>query len=71
MFELISKRDVMVVTLAIVVVVGFFAGLVSLVFIHLDKTSGSYELLYMAFGALTMKFGTVIDYFFGSSDKKD
>ena len=63
-----GKRDQAVVVLAAVIVVGFFAGLISLVFVHLDKGSGAYELLYMAFGALTMKFGTVVDFFFGSSD---
>jgi len=63
-----GKRDHAVVVLAAVIVVGFFAGLISLVFVHLDKGSGAYELLYMSFGALTMKFGTVVDFFFGSSD---
>ena len=64
-----GKKDNAVTILAGIIVFGFFAGLVSLVFVHLDKGSGAYELLYMAFGALTMKFGTVVDYFFGSSDK--
>ena len=64
-----GKKDNAVTILAEVIVFGFFAGLISLVFVHLDKGSGAYELLYMAFGALTMKFGTVVDYFFGSSDK--
>lgn len=64
-----GKRDKAVVVLAAVIVIGFFAGLISLVFVHLDKGSGAYELLYMAFGALTMKFGTVVDFFFGASDK--
>ena len=64
-----GKRDKAVVVLAAVIVIGFFAGLISLIFVHLDKGSGAYELLYMAFGALTMKFGTVVDFFFGSSDK--
>ena len=64
-----GKRDKAVVVLAAVIVIGFFAGLISLIFVHLDKGIGAYELLYMAFGALTMKFGTVVDFFFGSSDK--
>ena len=64
-----GKKDNAVTILAGVIVFGFFAGLISLVFVHLDKGSGVYELLYMCFGALTMKFGTVVDYFFGSSDK--
>lgn len=64
-----GKKDNAVTILAGVIVFGFFVGLVSLVFVHLDKGSGAYELLYMCFGALTMKFGTVVDYFFGSSDK--
>ena len=64
-----GKKDNAVTILAGVIVFGFFTGLISLVFVHLDKGSGAYELLYMAFGALTMKFGTVVDYFFGSSDK--
>ena len=65
-----GKRDKAVVILAGVIVVGFFAGLISLVFVTLDKGSGAYELLYMAFGALTMKFGTVVDFFFGASDNE-
>lgn len=64
-----GKRDYALITLAVVIVVGFFAGLVSLVFVTLDKGSGTYELLYMMFGALIAKFGTVVDYFFGASDK--
>lgn len=64
-----GKKDNAVTILAGIIVFGFFAGLISLVFVHLDKGSGAYELLYMCFGALTMKFGTVVDYFFGSSDK--
>ena len=64
-----GKRDKAVIVLAGVIVIGFFVGLISLVFVHLDKGSGAYELLYMAFGALTMKFGTVVDFFFGASDK--
>lgn len=63
-----GKKDNTVTILAGVIVIGFFAGLISLVFVHLDKGSGTYELLYMMFGALIAKFGTVIDYFFGSSD---
>ena len=64
-----GKKDNTVTILAGVIVIGFFAGLISLVFVHLDKGSGTYELLYMMFGALIAKFGTVIDYFFGSSDR--
>lgn len=64
-----GKRDYALISLAVVIVIGFFAGLVSLVFVTLDKGSGTYELLYMMFGALITKFGTVVDYFFGSSDK--
>ena len=64
-----GKRDYALITLAVVIVVGFFAGLVSLVFVTLDKGSGTYELLYMMFGALIAKFGTVVDYFFGASNK--
>lgn len=63
-----GKKDHTVTILAGVIVLGFFAGLISLIFIHLDKGSGTYELLYMMFGALIAKFGTVIDYFFGSSE---
>lgn len=64
-----GKKDNTITILAGVIVIGFFAGLISLVFVHLDKGSGTYELLYMMFGALIAKFGTVIDYFFGASDK--
>ena len=67
----IGKRDYSVTLLAGIIVFGFFAGLVSLIFMQLDKGSGTYELLYMMFGALIAKFGTVIDYFFGSSNKVD
>lgn len=65
-----GKRDYALITLAAVIVIGFFAGLVSLVFVTLDKGSGTYELLYMMFGALVTKFGTVVDYFFGASETK-
>ena len=65
-----GKRDYALIALAAVIVIGFFAGLVSLVFITLDKGSGTYELLYMMFGALVIKFGTVVDYFFGASETK-
>lgn len=65
-----GKKDSTVTVLAGVIVIGFFAGLVSLIFVTLAKDSGTYELLYMMFGALIAKFGTVIDYFFGSSDTK-
>ena len=65
-----GKKDNTITILAGVIVIGFFAGLISLVFVHLDKGSGTYELLYMMFGALIAKFGTVIDYFFGSSETK-
>ena len=65
-----GKKDNTVTILAGVIVIGFFAGLISLVFVHLDKGSGTYELLYMMFGALIAKFGTVIDYFFGASETK-
>ena len=65
-----GKKDNTVTILAGVIVIGFFTGLISLVFVHLDKGSGTYELLYMMFGALIAKFGTVIDYFFGASETK-
>lgn len=65
-----GKKDNTVTILAGVIVIGFFAGLVSLVFVTLDKGSGTYELLYMMFGALVLKFGTVVDYFFGASETK-
>ena len=65
-----GKKDNTVTVLAGVIVIGFFAGLISLVFVTLDKGSGTYELLYMMFGALIAKFGTVIDYFFGASETK-
>lgn len=65
-----GKKDNTVIILAGVIVLGFFAGLISLIYIQLDKGSGTYELLYIMFGALVAKFGTVIDYFFGASDTK-
>ena len=65
-----GKKDNTVTILAGVIVIGFFSGLISLVFVTLDKGSGTYELLYMMFGALVIKFGTVVDYFFGASETK-
>lgn len=64
-----GKRDLAVLLLASVIVIGFFAGLISLIYVTLDKGSGTYEIIYMMFGALIAKFGTVVDYFFGASDK--
>ena len=55
--------------LACSIVIAFFASILALIFITLDKQSGTYELLLMLFGALTTKFGTVVDYFFGSSNQ--
>ena len=63
------KRDSTVVILAVIIILGFFIGVFSLIFISLDKGSGAYEILLILFGALSAKFSTVVDYFFGSSDK--
>lgn len=68
--EKTGRRDYALIVLAAVIVIGFFGGLISLVYVTLDKGSGTYELLYMMFGALISKFGTVVDYFFGSSEQK-
>ena len=64
-----GKVDVALYVIAGVIVVAFFASILALIFITLDKQSGTYELLLMLFGALTTKFGTVVDYFFGASNK--
>lgn len=48
-------------------VVGVFAAFFTLLYGNIDKNSGTYELVYMAFGALLTRLGTVYDYFFGSS----
>lgn len=34
------------------------------------KLNKGNNLLYMMFGALVIKFGTVVDYFFGASETK-
>lgn len=64
-----GKVDVALYAIAGVIVVAFFVSILALIFITLDKQSGTYELLLMLFGALTTKFGTVVDYFFGASNK--
>ena len=65
-----GKVDVALYVIACVIVVAFFVSILALIFITLDKQSGTYELLLMLFGALTTKFGTVVDYFFGASNKE-
>lgn len=64
-----GKVDVALYVIAGVIVVAFFVSILALIFITLDKQSGTYELLLMLFGALATKFGTVVDYFFGASNK--
>lgn len=64
-----GKVDVALYVIAGVIVVAFFVSILALIFVTLDKQSGTYELLLMLFGALTTKFGTVVDYFFGASNK--
>ena len=64
-----GKVDVALYVIAGVIVIAFFVSILALIFITLDKQSGTYELLLMLFGALTTKFGTVVDYFFGSSNQ--
>ena len=64
-----GKVDAALYVIAGVIVVAFFVSILALIFITLDKQSGTYELLLMLFGALTTKFGTVVDYFFGSSNQ--
>ena len=64
-----GKQNIALYVLACSIVVAFFASILALIFITLDKQSGTYELLLMLFGALTTKFGTVVDYFFGASNK--
>ena len=64
-----GKVDVALYVIAGVIVVAFFVSILALIFTTLDKQSGTYELLLMLFGALTTKFGTVVDYFFGASNK--
>ena len=64
-----GKVDVALYVIAGVIVLAFFVSILALIFITLDKQSGTYELLLMLFGALTTKFGTVVDYFFGASNK--
>ena len=64
-----GKVDIALYVIAGVIVLAFFASILALIFITLDKQSGTYELLLMLFGALTTKFGTVVDYFFGASNK--
>lgn len=54
-------------SVAYLVLFGFFVGLVYIIANPLSKTSGSYEIILVLFGALSAKFSTVVDYFFGSA----
>ena len=60
-----DKKNVMLYSLAIVVVVGFFVLTGTLLWVPLPD--GSPEAIFMLFGALATGFGTVLQYFFGSS----
>jgi hypothetical protein len=53
--------------LAWITVLGVFVIFAVLLHTTLDKNSGAYEMLYMGFGALLTRMGTIYDYFFGSS----
>jgi hypothetical protein len=60
-----KEKDWFLYGLASLVVVGFFSVLVVLMFVQLPKDStGTVQLL---FGALSMGFGGILQYFFGSS----
>ena len=64
-----GKRDTALYAIAGVIVFAFFASIIVLMITKLDKGSGTYELLLIMLGVLGAKFGTVVDYFFGSSNK--
>ncbi len=68
--EITKHLNYPIYLLAGTIVFAFFGSIVVLMNTHLDKSSGVYELLLILFGALSAKFSTVVDYFFGSSDDK-
>ena len=62
--EATGKRDINLYILAWTVVVLFFALVATLMFIDLGENTGPVNQL---FGAIAVGFGTVLQYFFGSS----
>jgi len=60
-----KTRTIAQYILAVLIVLCFFSLIAILIFVEMPKNNG--ELLYLAIGALISSFGTVKDYFFGSS----
>ena len=63
--KLTGKKDVNVSVISYVVISGFFALTGLLIFVALPE--GSSDAIFLLFGALAAGFGSVIQYFFGSS----
>lgn len=63
----LPKRDWVVDTIAIIVVVGFFGMCVLVDIARLDQSD--HDILYMLVGQLTSGFIMVLAYYFGSSNK--
>lgn len=55
------------VTISIVMIAGFFVVLYYFLSIRMELPAAHRELIASMIGALTMKFGTVMDWWFGSS----
>jgi len=60
-----GKLDLNLYFLAWTLICGFFGLLGVLIFVHVPQDSSG--VIYMLFGALSMGFGSVVQYFFGSS----
>ena len=63
--KITGKRDINLYVLAWTIVVGFLALVILLTYVTIPKDSTG--VVFMLFGALATSFGTVIQYFFGSS----
>ena len=63
--EITGATDYNLYILAWTIVFGFFALIGTIIFVSLPK--GSNDIVYMLFGTLTAGFGSVMQYFFGSS----
>jgi hypothetical protein len=60
-----GKKDINLYVVAWVIIGGFFALMAILLFIQLPTDSSG--VVFMLFGALSSGFGSVVQYFFGSS----
>jgi hypothetical protein len=60
-----GKRDALLVGLALILTVGFFGTLATMLSIEVPE--GQSDVIYLLIGSLVTGFGTVMNYFFGSS----